>query len=89
MFRATAQYAAQGPRYRNEFEQIKKLGCGGFGKVYEAKHNLDGRNYAVKKIPLQQNKDLAKPLREVEALARLKHTNIIRYHTSWVEDYSY
>ncbi|BFZ19335.1 hypothetical protein BsWGS_22374 [Bradybaena similaris] len=82
----TEQSAVQKTRYNSDFVEIKKLGEGGFGKVYEAKHNLDGKSYAVKKISVKQNANMAKPLREVRALARLKHENIMGYSTSWVED---
>jgi hypothetical protein len=36
-------------RYKQEFEEIKMIGRGGFGIVLEAKNRLDGQNYAIKK----------------------------------------
>ena len=39
-------------RYKEEFEEIEALGEGGFGCVFEARHKLDGRRYAIKKIKL-------------------------------------
>jgi serine/threonine protein kinase len=36
-------------RYKQEFEEIKVLGRGGFGIVLEAKNRLDGQYYAIKK----------------------------------------
>jgi len=40
-------------RYQNEFEEITKLGKGGFGSVYQVRNKLDGQLYAIKKIKLQ------------------------------------
>jgi PAS domain S-box-containing protein len=40
-------------RYLNEFEEITKLGKGGFGSVYQVRNKLDGQFYAIKKIKLQ------------------------------------
>ena len=39
-------------RYATEFLQGVRLGKGGFGRVYRAKHLLDGAEYAVKKVLL-------------------------------------
>jgi hypothetical protein len=36
-------------RYKQEFEEVKIVGRGGFGIVLEAKNRLDGQNYAIKK----------------------------------------
>jgi serine/threonine protein kinase len=35
-------------RYKNDFEELEKIGEGGFGRVYRARHKLDGRVYAIK-----------------------------------------
>lgn len=51
----------------------------------KAKNKLDGRIYAVKKIPLRPSDNNAKIFREVNALARLSHRFIVRYYTTWIE----
>jgi translation initiation factor 2-alpha kinase 3 len=69
------------------------LGKGGFGEVYKAHHFLDGVDYAVKKVVLRTDMigdgDLEGKAREflseLRTLARLEHTNIVRYKTSWAE----
>lgn len=74
-------------RYLTDFEPITCLGKGGFGVVFEAKNKIDDCNYAVKRIPLphkEESHDRMK--REVKALAKLDHQNIVRYFNSWVED---
>ncbi|KAG9745442.1 kinase-like protein, partial [Aureobasidium melanogenum] len=82
-------------RYTRDFEEFGILGKGGYGTVFRCKHNLDGRHYAIKKIPLgptrmrkiQENgqAELDHILVEVRTLARLEHPNIVRYHSGWIE----
>ncbi|KAL3921817.1 MAG: hypothetical protein SGILL_002548 [Bacillariaceae sp.] len=81
-------------RYMSEFEELSALGSGGFGSVFRVRNNLDGRNYAVKKIRIRRNAKLSetefsrrlnKILREVKALALLDHPNIVRYFNAWLE----
>ena len=81
--------------YHSTFEERGILGRGGFGRVYHTYNILDQREYAVKKIPLSPrlsrryhdggHKELAHILREVQALARLDHCNVVRYHATWLE----
>lgn len=40
-------------RYASEFEELGKIGKGGFSTVYKARHRLDGRLYAIKKIRIK------------------------------------
>ena len=42
----------QTSRYAADFEELGQIGEGGFGKVYKARHKLDGNIYAIKKIKL-------------------------------------
>ncbi|KAB7503323.1 Interferon-induced, double-stranded RNA-activated protein kinase, partial [Armadillidium nasatum] len=37
-------------RYKQDFEEIRLIASGGFGKVYRVRHKLDCQEYAVKKI---------------------------------------
>ena len=64
-----------------EFEEMVRLGKGGFGKVYRAKHVLDGVEYAVKKV-LLTGSDRAQKRAQQEAtcLAKLDHANVVRYY---------
>jgi eukaryotic translation initiation factor 2-alpha kinase 3 len=82
--------------YESSFQQLKLLGKGGFGMVYRAFNNFDQREYAVKKIPLSPRlsrryresglEELNNVLREVQVLSQLEHSNIIRYHSTWIEE---
>ncbi|KAF5300197.1 hypothetical protein FQA39_LY11231 [Lamprigera yunnana] len=73
-------------RYNIEFDPISCLGRGGFGVVFQAKKKFDECDYAVKRITLP-NKPGAKDrmMREVKALAKLDHKNIVRYYNAWLE----
>ncbi|NXY89513.1 E2AK1 kinase, partial [Alcedo cyanopectus] len=80
-------YEAQTSRYLNEFDEIARLGKGGYGKVYKVRNKLDGQFYAIKKIAIKKarRRDCMKVLREVKVLAGLQHPNIVGYHTAWME----
>lgn len=39
--------------YELNFQTIRLLGRGGFGKVFEAKQNIDDCSYAIKRIRLK------------------------------------
>ncbi len=45
-------------RYAADFEQLERLGQGGFGTVFKVRNRLDGRIYAVKRV-LLSSKDKA------------------------------
>lgn len=72
-------------RYVREFEEIGKLGKGGFGEVVKARNRMEGTFYAIKKIKHKANK-LETLLSEVLSLARLNHQYIVRYYGTWVEE---
>uniref|UniRef100_A0A8C0QP32 non-specific serine/threonine protein kinase n=1 Tax=Chelonoidis abingdonii TaxID=106734 RepID=A0A8C0QP32_CHEAB len=70
-------------RLIKDFEEIEPIGSGGFGNVFKAKQIIDKKNYAIKRVTCSN-----KVQREVQALAKLEHENIIRYYTSWTgKDY--
>ncbi len=48
-------------------------------------NRLDGRQYAVKKIPLETHSSGAfeRIMREVTTLSRLQHANVVRYYQAW------
>ncbi|XP_072533543.1 interferon-induced, double-stranded RNA-activated protein kinase isoform X2 [Salminus brasiliensis] len=71
-------------RFLENFKSISTLGKGGFGRVFKATNILDQKDYAVKIV-----KYTDKARREVGALAKLEHANIVRYHTSWIEETAY
>ncbi|XP_071513696.1 eukaryotic translation initiation factor 2-alpha kinase-like [Panulirus ornatus] len=73
-------------RYLTDFELVQCLGRGGFGVVFQVRNKLDENEYAVKRISLPSKKSSAERVkREVRALAKLNHPNIVRYYNSWLE----
>ena len=81
--------------YQANFREVRLLGRGGFGKVFGCYNLLDQRTYAVKKIQLSRkitarlsedkHEEMEALLREVKAMARLDHVNVVRYHATWIE----
>ncbi|XP_069545907.1 interferon-induced, double-stranded RNA-activated protein kinase [Brachyistius frenatus] len=67
-------------RFTSEFDSIKRLGKGGFGRVYEARDRLLDKFHAVKIVSYNK-----KALREVTVLSDLQNRNIIRYYSCWVD----
>jgi serine/threonine protein kinase len=79
-------------RYANEFVKLEHMGEGSYGLIDKVYHKLDGKIYAIKKIPLspKMDKDIFKSkLDEIRVLAKMNHSNILRYHSSWMEYYSW
>jgi serine/threonine protein kinase len=76
-------------RYQREFEQIGLLNTGAFGQVYEAKSKMDGREYAIKRVPFAASgysrDSVQRVVREVHCLAVCDHPHVVRYYTSWLE----
>ncbi|KAK2877218.1 hypothetical protein FQN49_001342 [Arthroderma sp. PD_2] len=82
-------------RYATEFEEEALIGRGSYGVVYRVRHHVDGQGYAVKKIPLSSKKlqqlqdrglrEVDNILKEIRTLAKLDHTNVVRYYGAWAE----
>jgi serine/threonine protein kinase len=68
----------------SDFEELAKIGKGGFGAVWKVRNKLDGRVYAIKKIQLRK-KFVKKLTLEVKTLSRLDHKNVVRYYNAWIE----
>lgn len=66
-------------RFVKDFLEITQLDSGGYGNVFTAKHRIDGKTYVIKRVKY----DNEKVEREVKALAKLDHRNIVRYCSCW------
>ncbi|CAN2391239.1 regulation of hematopoietic stem cell proliferation [Pristimantis euphronides] len=65
--------------FLQDFDNITRLDCGGYGTVYKARKKLDKKFYVVKKVKRRSEKDE----NEIQMLAQLEHKNIVRYYHSW------
>ncbi|OXU25554.1 hypothetical protein TSAR_012387 [Trichomalopsis sarcophagae] len=73
-------------RYLTDYEPLDCLGRGGYGVVFEARNKIDDCNYAIKRIALPNSRySRERVMREVKALAKLDHHNIVRYFNAWLE----
>jgi tRNA A-37 threonylcarbamoyl transferase component Bud32 len=70
------------PERIGPYQIVRKLGQGGMGVVYEARHPMVPRRLALKLV-LERNaseKARARFFREAEALARVKHPAVVQVH---------
>ena len=69
------------------YDQIKSIGEGSFGKVYLIKRKSDDFICILKKIEFQFNdqKEKDKALKEVEIMKKLNHPNLIKLHDCIIE----
>jgi serine/threonine protein kinase len=76
-------------RFRSNFYGIHKIDSGSFGCIFKAIHKLEEKVYAIKRIEFQLQKGMDprvnSTLREIFAMSDLKHDNIVRYITCWLE----
>ncbi|KAJ3178871.1 hypothetical protein HDU85_005067 [Gaertneriomyces sp. JEL0708] len=75
-------------RYHQDFIELEFIGRGGFGEVVKARHRVDGREYAIKKIrwDVKEGEGSKRIMREVTTLSRLHHQYVVRYYQAWWED---
>src|SRR5579871_6605195 len=62
---------------------LEKIGAGGMGQVFKARHRVMDRVVAVKLLPAAMTKDkaaIARFHREVKAAAKISHPNIVTAH---------
>ncbi|ELU01932.1 hypothetical protein CAPTEDRAFT_122573 [Capitella teleta] len=71
----------------NVYKKLNKLGSGTFGEAWLVKQKDTDRKYALKEIRVSgmSERDRLQSLVEVEALARCKHVNIVRYKKAFVD----
>ena len=71
---------------KRDYEVVRILGEGGFGKVFLAKHVISGQYFAIKYLKNIIDKKQEDILREIQLLAKITHPHIISYYHSFVED---
>nr|WBQ01580.1 protein kinase R [Noctilio albiventris] len=84
---AVTNYPTKNERFMKDFSDIEEIDKGGYGCVFKATHNIDGKTYVIKRVEYGKE-DKEKVKREVIVLAKLDHPNIVRYCHCWHgEDY--
>ena len=85
-FDAFSVYKSSNNYYQYEF--IKWIKSGGFGKVFLAKEVSSNKEYAIKEISTQNfsNETLFNISREYMILKEMSHKNIINFHSFFIYD---
>ncbi|MEM6691062.1 MAG: bifunctional serine/threonine-protein kinase/formylglycine-generating enzyme family protein [Planctomycetota bacterium] len=76
------------PNHLGEYQLLNRIGAGGMGSVYRARHRRLQKVVAIKILPVddQDNPEsIARFEREMLAVGRLEHPNIIRAHDAGEE----
>ncbi|XP_007908568.1 eukaryotic translation initiation factor 2-alpha kinase 3 [Callorhinchus milii] len=71
--------------YKKSFHEISCIGEGSFALVFHVKHKLDDCEYAIKCVELAHDVNEEMAVKEAKTLAKFRHTNIIRYYSSWID----
>ena len=71
-----------------EYEVLKLVGRGTYGKALLVSRKADGKLLVIKQVDLTEldSHEKAAALNEVAVLSRFDHVNIIRYHTCFTEN---
>ena len=72
----------------DNFEIIKELGAGSFGKVFKARRKCDNTLYAIKKVSLLglNKKERQNALNEVRILASIENSSVVGYKEAFYEE---
>ena len=65
---------------RDIYDCTKKLGKGGYGKVFQVKNKSTNKLYACKKLSKLNIKNLKKLQNEIEVLMKMDHPNIVKLY---------
>ena len=73
----------------DDFKIVCEIGNGSFGSVYKVVHKITKLLYVIKKVSLGHLSPTLQQeaLIEVKMLKELKHSNIIQYHTCFIQNH--
>src|SRR5438128_6142951 len=77
------------PRVLGEYELLARLGAGGMGVVYKARHRRLGKLVALKLLPAGPRRSaeaVARFLREMRAVGQLDHPNLVEASDAGEQD---
>ena len=74
----------------DDFEILRKLGEGAFGKVFKVRSKINNKVYAMKKLNIKEIRDdnekaYELTMNETAILERLSHPHIIKYYKKFTE----
>ncbi|KAK1172351.1 interferon-induced, double-stranded RNA-activated protein kinase-like isoform X1 [Acipenser oxyrinchus oxyrinchus] len=72
--------------FKRHFIEQEEIEDGGYGVVYKARSKMDGQIYAIKQSTLTCSDDTTVAVREVLALDKFRHPNIIQATFYWREE---
>ena len=75
--------------FLDNYDVIKQLGKGGYGKVYEVRHKKTGEIRACKHLSKLSIKNLDKFEREIQILIKSDHPNIIKLFEYFIDEDNY
>ena len=77
-------------KYYNNFIELENIGAGSYGSVYKVYHKYEKNLYAIKKVHITNEliRDNIDIFREIQLFSKLNHKNIVRYYSSWLDDYN-
>ena len=73
---------------RDFYDCTKKLGKGGYGKVFQVKNKSTNKLYACKKLSKLNIKNVKKFQNEIEVLMKMDHPNIVKLYEVFESDNS-
>ena len=73
---------------RDDYEPSKKIGKGGFGKVFQVRNKATNKLYACKKLSKLNIQNLEKFQKEIKILMQMDHPNIIKLYKVYESDNS-
>lgn len=74
------------PEQFGPFRVLERIGQGGMGVVYRARHESTGQIVAVKSVRLPRQHQIASLRREIRALMRIRHPNIVRIEAEGIAE---
>jgi alpha-tubulin suppressor-like RCC1 family protein len=72
-------------KYSNEFSELSFISSGGFSIVSKVMHKNSKKNYAIKKIALNE-KELEKAFKELNIMNKLKSRYVVECIDFWIEE---